>query len=143
MTQITDSKAAVIAFLLADADVITQVADRVYGDELTRDESGNILGKSVVVSPSGGSPPSYTQGTLPVEAQRLDLICYGETGFEAEAVRRAVFGALKDIDRTKIAGVLIHWANPAGGVATGRDPDTDWPFKWDSWQVLTDTRAAS
>ncbi len=142
MTQIVDVKAAIIAFLLADADVITEVGIRVYGDELPREDTDSMERKAVVVASAGGSPPGYAASSLPLEAQRLDLFSYGGTPFEAEKVRRAVYGALKSIDRVKKSNVLIHWANPAGGVAAGRDPDGDWPFKWDSWQVLADTRTA-
>ena len=144
MTQITDLKAAVIAVLLGDATVSGLVGTNVFGDELPRDETDDIeqkINKAIVVSPSGGTPPSYTVGTVPLEAQRLDIFSYGENLFEAEKVRGAAYGALKSIDRVNISGVLLHWANPAGGVASGRDPDTDWPFKWDSWQVLGDNRA--
>lgn len=146
MALITDAKAAIIGILKANADVSGLVGTRVYGDELPRSETDNREStgrKSVVVASGGGVPPSYTTGTLPLEAQRMDVFCYGETLFQAERVRRAVYSAMKGIERVTQDSVLIHWANPAGGAASGRDPDTDWPVKWNSWQVLSDERAVA
>lgn len=142
MTQIVDVKAALIALLKADADVTTEVGTRVYGDELPREDTDNMERKCVVLVSSGGAPTPYASGTAPLETQRIDVYSYGATAYEAEEVRRAVYGAFKGAQRVKFSGVLIHWVNPAGGVSYGRDPNTDWPFKWDSWQVLADTRAA-
>lgn len=148
MTEIIDARAAIIAILKADTDTSALVGTRVYGDEVPASETANWTGpnqarKSVVVAPAGGTPPTYTTATLPLEAQRLDVFCYGETLFQAERVRRAVYGALKAIERDKQGDVLVHWCRPAGGAAQGRDPDGDWPMKWNSWQVLADERTAA
>jgi len=143
MSQITDMRAAVIAILKADTDTATEVGTRVFGDEMPRSEVDSEPRKTIVVVPTGGVIPPYAAGTLRLEVQRLDIWCYGKTLFEAEEVRRAVFGAMRGINRTLSAGVLVHWAQPAGGAAQGRDPDGDWPYKWNSWQVMADERAAS
>ncbi|KKM88478.1 hypothetical protein LCGC14_1258270 [marine sediment metagenome] len=143
MTQIVDARKAIIEILKADADTTTEVQGRVFGDELPRSETDAMPRKAVVISPAGGTPLSYTTGTLPLETQRLDVFCYGGTLYEAEEVRRAVYGALRAVERQVIAGVLVHWARPAGGAMSGRDPDADWPLKWNSWQILADERAAA
>ncbi len=143
MTQIVDARAAVIAILKADTDTAALVGTRVFGDELPRDETDDMPRKAVVISPAGGAALSYTTATLPLEAQRLDVFCYGETLFQAEAVRRAVYGALKAVEREIAANVLVHWIRPAGGAMAGRDPNADWPVKWNSWQLLADERSAA
>ncbi len=136
MTQIADINAAVIVILKADADVITEVGPRVFGDELPRNETDDMPRKAIVVAAGGGTSPSYASATVPIEAKRIDVFCYGETLFEAESVRRAVFGAFRAIiSRTVSANVLINSIRPAGGAIAGRDPDGDWPIKWNSWQV--------
>ena len=143
MTQIVDARAAVIAILKADTDTAALVGTRVFGDELPRSETDDMPRKAVVISSAGGASLSYTTATLPLEAQRLDVFCYGETLFEAEKVRRAVYGALKGVERETSASVLIHWVRPAGGAMAGRDPNADWPVKWNSWQLLADERSAA
>ncbi len=144
MSQITDQVAAIIAILKADTDTATEVGTRVFGSELPRSETDNMARKAIVVMPSGGSPPTWAAGTVRLEVQRLDLICYGATLFEAEEVRRACFGALRAIERVVSAGVLVHWARPAGGSVTNRDgPDTDWPNHWNSWQVCSAEQAVA
>jgi len=81
---------------------------------------------------------SYVEHT----AQRIDVFSYGETPFEAERVRRAVFDALKALQREVSAGVLIHWCDPAGGYANIRDPDTKWPINFQSFQAFHAETAA-
>ncbi len=143
MTQIVDVRAAIITILKADTDTATEVGARVYGDELPREDTDDMPRKAVVISPAGGTPLPYTTATLPLETQRVDVFCYGKTLFEAEEVRRAVYGALRAVEREVSAGVLVHWVRPAGGAMAGRDPDAEWPVKWNSWQILADERAAA
>ena len=144
MTQITDMRVAVIAILKADTDTATEVGTRVFGDELPRSEADNMPRKAIVVAPSGGAPPSWSAATVQLEVQRLDIVCYGATLFEAEEVRRATFGALRAVERVVSAGVLVYWARPAGGAVTERDgPDADWPFHWNSWQVCSAEQAVA
>ncbi len=143
MTQITDSKGALIAHLKTDTDLSALVGTRIFGDELPRDEADSMPRKAVVLTPSGGSMPPYTQATMQLEAQTYDVFCYGETLFQANAVRRAVQGALRAIQAITKSSVLLHWARPAGGSISGQDPVTNWPVVWNSWQVLSDERAVT
>ena len=146
MSAITDAREAIIGILKADGAVAALVGIRVFGDELPRSETDGREGtgrKAVVVSPGGGSPPSYTTATLPLEGARIDVFCYGETLYQAEVVRRTVYGALKGVQRVVQGDVLVHWVRPAGGAASGRDPNTNWPVKWNSWQYLADERAVA
>ena len=143
MSAITDAREAIIGILKADSAVAALVGTRVFGDELPRSETDNQARKAVVISPGGGSPPSYTTATLPLEGARIDVFCYGESPYQAEVARRTVYGALKGVQRVTQGNVLVHWVRPAGGAASGRDPNTDWPVKWNSWQYLADERAVA
>ena len=143
MTQITDMLTAVVDILKADAGVIAQVSGRVFGDELPQSETASMPRKCIVIKPSGGVVPPFAAATVPLEVQRLDIWCYGETMIKADQVRRAVFGAMRAISRTIQGGVLVHWARPAGGSAAGRDDAGEWPYRWNSWQVMSDERAVS
>ena len=142
MTQISDAADALIAHLKTDSALSALVGARIYGDELPRDDTDNMPRKAVVLTPGGGGIPPYAQATMPLEAQRFDVFCYGETLFQANAVRRAVHGALRAMQRVTISSVLLHWARPAGGRITGLDSVTQWPVTWNSWQVMSDERAA-
>ena len=124
-----------IVFLQADIPLATLVGTRVFGHELPRAEAENMPRKAVVLQPSGGAilmAGSYVQHT----SQRFDVFSYGETVFESERVRRAVFDALKPLQRVVSSGVLIHWVDPAGGFANLRDPDARWPINFQSFQAF-------
>ena len=131
-----------IVFLQADAAVAALVGTRVFGQELPRAEADSMPRKAVVLQPSGGTilmGGSYVKHT----AQRFDVISHGETAFQSERVRRAVFDALKALRRVVSLGVLIHWCDPAGGFANLRDPDTRWPINFQSFQAFYAEEAAA
>lgn len=93
--------------------------------------------KAIVVQPSGGGV--FEVGStdyVPHSDQRIDVFCYGETPYEAQKVRREVFDVLKNVRRQVINGVLVHWFQRSGGVLALRDPDTDWPVAFESWQMF-------
>lgn len=142
MTAIVDAMAALIDFLKADTDVSGLVSARVFGDELPEAETASMPRKAVVINQSGGATPDFAAATVPLQVFRCDVFCYGENPYEADRVRRAVYVALKRMERNVQSGVLLHWARPAGGMASIRDPSTDWPIAWNSWQVSADERAA-
>lgn len=141
---IADPTKAVIDILKANANITTLVGTRVFGVELPQVEAKNMPRKAIVIQPSGG-------GTFPVGSNdfvehstlRFDAFCYGETSFEAERVRREVYDVLKQLKRTVINTVLIHWINPAGGLISLRDPDTDWSVMFQSFQIFFAERAVT
>ncbi|MFQ5775862.1 MAG: DUF3168 domain-containing protein [Kiloniellaceae bacterium] len=137
-----DPIAAVVAFLKADAGVAALAGTRVFGLELPAAEAANMPRKAVVLRASGG--PSLAAGTyLDHDSQRIDLVSYGETPFEAERLRRAIFDALKPVARLVVNSTLVHWIEPAGGFATQRDPDAAWPSAFQSFQVFFAESAAA
>ena len=130
---------AVVAFLLADADVAGQVSTRGFGGELPRDESVSMPRKCFVVRYAGG-PPDSTQ--MEVNRTRMDIWHYGATPLEAEQVRLATYQALKLTRRVVIASTIILSTVKEAGPITLRDPDGDWPLTIDTWGVIAADCAA-
>jgi len=139
---IVDIIAALRSTLLADAAVTTLVGIRVFGNELEKAEAGDQPRKTIAIQPSGGGVFSTgARDFIRHSDTRFDVFCYGETPFEAGRVRREVHDVLKQINRLIIGGVLIHWVNPAGGFLATRDPDTQWPTAFESFQVFFSEQA--
>lgn len=141
---IQDPIKAIIDILKADSDITTLVSTRVYGMELPRSETANMPRKAIVIQPSGGGVfPVGSADYIEHSDQRIDVFSYGETPFEAQKVRREVLDTLKQLKRTIINGTLLHWINRAGGSLALRDPDTDWPVAFESFQVFFAERTAA
>jgi hypothetical protein len=131
-----DLIAALVAYLEGDDRVRTLTQGRVFGDEIPSKESKNMARKCVVVS-GGGGPTTIGDGYQEYGDQRIDVRCYGETPYEASRLQLAVYRALKHLRRCIYAGVLLHWAKRSGGPLRLREPDTSWPFRFESYQVLS------
>jgi len=124
-----------VALLLADAGVSALVAARVFGGELPPGETAHMPRQALVVAPSGGI--SLTGGSYAEhDTGRVDLFGYGATQREANQVLAAAALAMRRIQRTVSANVLIHWARPAGGGTGGRDQALVWPRAFQSFQVF-------
>lgn len=122
-------------FLKTDATVNTLTGGRVYADELPPKESDDMPRRCIVIKASGGAR-SFGGGYQEYGDGRYDVRSYGETPYEAGRVQAAVYRALKHLRREVHEGVLLHWAKHAGGPIPLRDPDTKWPSRFESFQVL-------
>lgn len=130
-----DLLAALRALELADADVTNLVGTRVFSGELPAAEAQHMPRQALVLALSGGA--SLTGGSfVQADTQRVDLFAYGATPQEAETLRFAASAALRRTRRKAWAGVLIHWAQSAGGVTHGRDGALAWPRAFQSFQVF-------
>ncbi len=89
--------------------------------------------KALVLSPAGGlGSDDYVE----FAALRFDLLCYGETPGEADRVRRAAHGALKQMTRKTHLNVILHSATQSGGPTFFRHQDrTKWPVSMETWLV--------
>jgi hypothetical protein len=130
-----DLVGGLVALFLADPAVAGMAGIRVFGDELPAEETAAMPRQAMVVKPSGGVS-LLGASKVRADTQRIDIRAYGATKREALLLLDAADDVLRGIERAVSAGVLIHWANSAGGFSTGRDRETDWPFAWRSWQVL-------
>lgn len=135
-----DLVSSLVALLQADAGVAAKAGAYVFGGELPAAVTPEMPRQALVVVPSGGT--SLTGGSfLEHDAQRVDLFAYGATPSEAEALLRAGGLALRRTRRKIWAGILIHWAQSAGGFALARDPDAAWPRAFQSFQVFASLEA--
>ncbi len=132
---LSDPIAGVVAFLAADAGVAALVGARVFGGEMPASEAKHMPRPALVVRESGG--PSLGGGTYAaVEAQRLDLFAFGASAHEAGKVMRAASVALHRMRRGVWADTLLYGCNYAGGSMAGREPGTEWPRQFRSFQLL-------
>ena len=133
----TDILAALIVFLKADVDVAGQVGLRIYGGELPRSEVDNMPRKVAVIRYSGGIE---NNSFVPLARPRVDITSYGATYFEAGEVDRAIYTALKAMDRETVDNALLHGAAMSGGPMMLKDPQAGWPYQWRSVVVTADER---
>ena len=133
----TDIIAAVRSYLLLDAVVPSLVDDRVYAGELPKGETPHMPRKAIVLRYAGGIE---SNSFVPITRPRIDITSYGETYHEAGTVDRAVYDALKALDRQTVDGVLLHGVALSGGPVMLKDPQTSWPYQWRSITVTADER---
>jgi len=131
----SDLEAGLRAYLLDQASVTALVATRVFGGELPADETASMPRGAIVLKASGGV--SLTgESELDHDTQRIDLFTFGATPREAATIMRTAALALRRLQRGIYANVAIHWVNPAGGSSPGREPGTEWPRHFQSFQAL-------
>lgn len=130
-----DIVTAIVELLKADAGIAASVDGHVYGGELPPDLAALMPRTAIVVQASGGAAFAPAS-TVDAETQRLDIVCYGATPFEAAELRRLSNPVLRHTLRRVVAGVLIHWVQWAGGYISGRDRDGAWPYALQSYQAL-------
>jgi len=125
---VKDVLQAVINWLLAQSEVSTLVGTRIYGNRVPR---GTIEAedtfhpqKMLVVRQAGGSAKS---DLLCTDDQTITILCYGESDFEADSVRRAVWEKFVNLSRVRQDTVLLYHINPTGGAVPLVDPDIVWP----------------
>lgn len=137
----TDTLKAIIAFLNTSADVVALVGARIYGDEVPQAElQRQEPRKFVVIESAGGIDQTYYKR---ITRPRFDVWAFGETYYEAGRVERAVFEALKLLDRVTISNTLLHGVTLSGGPMIDRHPATSWPAKWRAVVVFADERVVS
>lgn len=135
----TDIIAAVLTFLKADAGVSLLVGSRVYAGEMPRDEMDDMPKKIAIIRYAGGMEHNRF---LPIADPRIDVLSYGETYYEAGQVDRAIYDALKALNRRTVDDVLLHGVALSGGPYMLRDGSEGWPYQARSITVTADERTA-
>jgi len=134
----TDILKALIVFLKADSDVTALAGERVYGNEIPPEEfEQRQPHKLALIVQSGGIERNRF---LPIAEPRFDVWSFGETYYEAGKLDRAIYDALKALDRKTADNVLLHGIALSGGPFQVRDDRTNWPAKWRSITVSADER---
>lgn len=135
MSDPADLEGGVVAYLKADTATAALVSTRVFGGELPASETASMPRGAIVARASGGV--SLTgDSTLEHDTQRVDVFAFGPTPRKAARVMRAAVLALRRLTPGVYAGCFIHWANPASGSIAGREPVTEWPRQFQSFQVM-------
>lgn len=130
-----DPVAALVALLKADSAVAGIVDARVFGGELPAGEAASMPRAALVLRASGGT--SLTAGSyVEHDTMRIDLFAFGATPHAAGDLCAIAALVLRRVQRAVAAQTLIHWVKSAGGYSSGREPDTDWPRAFQSFQVF-------
>lgn len=130
-----DVVGALVEILKADGNVAARAGDRVFGGEVPQREARHMPRQALLVKPSGGV--SLTGGSYAEhDTQRIDLFGYGATPMEAAELVGIAALVMRRVNRAVAADTLIHWCQPAGGFSSGREPNTDWPRVFMSFQVF-------
>lgn len=135
MPEAADLEAGLRAYLLVDPATFAVTGGRIFGGELPAAETASMPRTAIVVKTSGGislTGDSY----LGHDAQRVDVFAFGPTPNAAAGVMRTAALALRSLRRSVHAGCLLHWANSASGSLPGREPVTEWPRQFQSFQVM-------
>lgn len=137
----------VIEFLQSDTDVFELAGPRVYGRELGGGRVGRDLDdvinampqKCIVVAPAGGLGQGPGPGTTARRAvNRVDVKCYGETPYQADALHDAVYRAMTGRRRFEAGGMRLVNPYPVGGPVPGRDGQAAWPYTLSVYTVAAD-----
>ncbi|MCX9146619.1 hypothetical protein [Erythrobacter sp. WG] len=135
MSETADLEGGLVAYLKTIPAVAVLTASRIFAGELPAAETASMPRKAIVIRGSGGI--SLTgESRLEHDTQRVDLFAFGETPREAARVMRAAALALRRLERSVHAGCLLHWVNAASGSLSGREPETEWPRQFQSFQVM-------
>lgn len=136
---------AIIALIEADTDAATLHAGRVYGGEIPEDQQAVMADEcppTVVVRASPGIT-QFGQAFQQFGDRHLDVFCYGPTPGDAELLWRTIHPVLKQVSHQIWLGCLIYWVKPTGQPVPQRDPDTQWPYVFNSYQTLAAEVAVS
>jgi hypothetical protein len=108
---------------LLNSDVTKGPTMNVYVLAMPAEEIEVGAHKVVVLLASGGE----MNGRRTISMPKIDMVCYGETDFEAAVLERAVSESVKCLQRQTYGGVLLHNATLSSGPMQARDPETFWP----------------
>ena len=134
MSAAADLEGGLRAYLLTVAALQPLVDGWIFGGELPADRTAQMPRKALVIRKSGGV--STTGGSfVETDTARVDLFSFGETPHEAGRVMAEAELAMRRLRRGVHGGCLLHSANSAGGAIAGREPGTEWPRQFQSFQV--------
>lgn len=135
MPEAADPEGGLVAYLKSIPSVALLTSSRIFGGELPASETASMPRAAIVVKASGGISLT-SESTNEHDTQRVDVFAFGPTPREAARVMRGAALALRRLERSVHAGCLIHWANSASGSLSGREPVTEWPRHFQSFQVM-------
>ncbi len=108
----------------------------VYGLELPGSVAPDMPRKTLVLQMAGGTGPIGARDFVSVQYMRVDAFSYGETGFQATRLQRAVHDALKGLSNAVAGDTLIRSVSIDSGPRYFKDTETDWPTVIESYSVM-------
>ena len=130
-------------YLLSLPEVTTIVGTRVWANEMPDAEARNMPRAAILVNSAGlGSRLLIGRSNIPIIARTKDIRCYGATLYESRRLFDVVHVALKALNRKRIVDptndtppILLYSAVSAGGVFTNREPESNWPVSFGTYDV--------
>ncbi len=131
---------AIVRILKEPQEIFDLIGDdvtravRVFGFQVPKVEAIKMPRKCIVVRASGqgGQNQSFVRYQKPL----IDVMCYGETSFEAELLRLEVNRFLKDFRRRTSEGFLLHSFDLVNGPIHLPESQTEWPYVLETWRCL-------
>lgn len=134
---------ALIAYLTSDSTVNALVSGRIWGDEMPSSEAVSMPRKCVIINTVGqGGYGRESRSEIAIDRRMKDVRCYGETPYEAERLWNAVNLALKRLRRhlvtppSGLGQVLLYSAVKVAGPTSRREPDSEWPIAFGTYNVM-------
>lgn len=136
-----DVVAALVEYLLDDADLHAAVGGRGFGFELPADQADDMPRTCFVVQEAGG----FHQGLPEVlDRARVDANAYGRSLDEAKAVAVMIRGRMRDLSRfVATNGLVLLPATRSGGYIPLREEVGGWPRVLRSYLVVYDERSVA
>lgn len=130
---------AIRQYLLSESEINTLVDGRVFGIEIPDTEANAMPRKCILINSVGTGNVNAGFGAYGNTLK--DIRCYGETPYESARVYDAVKHYLKQLTRrevtpTGLLPVLLYSAIPVSGSFTSREPDTDWPVTFGTYNIM-------
>lgn len=129
-----DPLAALVGYLLADADVAGLAGTRIYGGELPDESSQPTLPPTVVLQDAGGR---YPRSNSQQYTALVDVRSYAPTPIETKQLDLACTTALNRLARTIVNGTVLFSAIKEDGPRPGRSQTSLWPFSLSVWSIET------
>lgn len=138
-----DLHKAVMDVLKAPEEIFAMVggvagldAARVFGIEIPKAEVElKLMPRKLIVvrqSGQGGAAGGYAR----IQKTMVDILCYGETPYEAELLRLEVHRFLKDFRRRMSGDFLLHSFDSVNGPVPAREGETEWPYVLETWRCM-------
>lgn len=130
-----DFVAAIIEYLKQDDAVKALVGNNIYGLELPASLANKMPCYAVLITPSGGN--IVYSATEMVYRQRMDVRCYGSTGFTSTSLMIAVNDAIKRLYNYLTSGVMLYNSQMESGISIAREPSpANWLFNFSVWAIF-------
>ena len=122
-----DVRAAVRAYLAAQAGIIAQVSTRVYGAPGIPREDALLMPRKALAFYASGGPGADRY--VPEAHGNIQFRCYGATSLEAGVVYAALYDALHRKHHIRLTGdMLILTIEESMAPTDMVEPATGWPF---------------